>query len=149
MVSSAATSVTQYLAELPADRRAAVKGVRDVVRKNLPDGYREAMNWGMIAYEIPLSRYPDTYNKQPLMFVAIASQKNYCALYLTNVYGDPKLASKLKAAFKAAGKKLDSGKSCIRFRSLDDLPLDAIGEIVGSTSVDDYIARYEKTRLSH
>ncbi len=146
MVSRAATTVTQYLAELPADRRAAVKGVRDIVKKNLPEGYREAMNWGMIAYEVPLARYPDTYNGQPLMYAAIASQKNYCALYLTNVYQDKELSARLKAAFKDAGKKLDMGKSCIHFHAADDLPLDMIGEIIRTTSVDEHIAKHEKNR---
>lgn len=136
MVSSKQTTPSAYLASLPAERRKVIAAVRAVVKKHLPTGYVETMNWGMLSYEIPLSRYPDTYNKQPLMYLALAAQKNNYALYLTNVSGDKVLMDKLVAAYKAAGKKLDMGKSCLRFKSIDDLPLDVIGDIVASTSVE-------------
>jgi uncharacterized protein YdhG (YjbR/CyaY superfamily) len=143
MARSAASTVDEYLAELPEERRKVVSAVRDVVIRNLPEGYREGIAWGMIGYCIPLERYPNTYNGQPLSFMAIAAQKNYCALYLTCVYQDPGRERQLREAFQAAGKKLDMGKSCIRFRSPDDLPLDAIGRIIAATPPDAFIARHE------
>ena len=146
MVQSKATTVAAYLKELPADRRKTISAVREVVRKALPKGYVEAMNWGAICYEIPLSRYPETYNKQPLMYAGLASQKNHCGLYLMCVYSDKKHEAQLRKAFKDAGKKLDMGKSCVRFQTPDDLPLDAIGKIIGSVSVEEYIGIYEASR---
>lgn len=145
MSSSKAATVEAYLRALPEDRRAVVSAVRDVVLKHLPEGYREAMNWGMISYEIPLERYPDTYNKQPLGYVALAAQKHYYVLYLIGSYDDPARA-RLEEGFARAGKKLDMGKSCLRFRALDDLPLDAIGEAVASTPPAAFIAQYEAGR---
>src|SRR5687768_16927671 len=133
MVQSKATTVKEYLDELPADRRKEIAKVRSVVRKSLPKGYRERMNWGMISYEIPLERYPDTYNKQPLGTAALAAQKSYNALYLFGAYSDPKRREALEDAFKKSGKKMDMGKSCLRFRKADDLPLDAIGKIIART----------------
>ena len=146
MVSSTAQTVADYLAELPAERRAVIAAVRKVVRQHLPKGYVETMNWGMIAWEIPLKRYPDTYNKQPLLYVALAAQKNNYAIYLTGSYGDTARRKALIDAFKAAGSKLDMGKSCIRFKKLEDLPLEAIGTAVAAISVDAYIASYEASR---
>jgi uncharacterized protein YdhG (YjbR/CyaY superfamily) len=146
MAMSTAKTPAAYLKELPAERRREVARVRRVVRKHLPDGYRESMNFGMITYEVPLRRYPDTYNKQPLCYAGIAAQKNHLSLYLMPVYGDPKAAARLKEAFKNAGKKLDMGKSCIRFKSADDLPLEAIGQLVAAVPVDRYIAYAESAR---
>jgi|SRR5687768_3090461 len=144
MVQSKTKTVDEYLNELPDDRRAAISRVRSVVKKNLPKGYRERMGYGMITYEIPLEKYPDTYNGQPLCYIGLASQKNHMALYLTNVYADPAQEKYLADAFKKAGKKLDMGKSCLRFKNVDDLPLDAIGKIVGSTSPEEMIAKVER-----
>ncbi|HSB36038.1 MAG TPA: DUF1801 domain-containing protein [Thermoanaerobaculia bacterium] len=146
MVSSAATTVAAYLKSLPKERSSVVSAVRSVIRKHLPKGYVESMNWGMICYEIPLKRYPETYNGQPLALAALAAQKNYYALYLMCVYQDAALLRKLKESFRKAGKKLDMGKSCIRFKSLDGLPLDAIGEIIASVPPDAFIARYEAAK---
>lgn len=148
MAKSTATTVQQYLDELPEDRRAVLSTVRETILRHLPAGYQETMNWGMIAYEIPLSRYPTTYNRQPLSYVALAAQKNYYALYLSNVYGDAQQEARLKAAFAQAGKKLDMGKSCLRFRALADVPWEAIGEIVAGTTPDDYINQYEAAQQS-
>ena len=116
------------------------------MRGYLPKGCRETLSWGGIAYEVPLRRYPDTYNGKPLAYFCLAAQKNYCALYLMGVYQVPAQAAKLKAAFKAAGKRADMGKSCIRFRKPEDLPLETIGELVASTPVDAFIAQYEASR---
>jgi hypothetical protein len=146
MVQSKAATVAEYLKELPEDRRAAVAAVRKVILKNLPKGYKESMNFGMICYEIPLKRYPDTYNKQPLCYAALASQKNHMAVYLMGVYGSTKLAAWFRAAFEKAGKKLDMGKSCVRFRKLDDLPLDAIGHVIAQVTPEQYIEVYEASR---
>jgi hypothetical protein len=143
MARSAAPSADAYLAELPEDRRAVIAAVRKLVRKHLPKGYEESVNWGMLCYQIPLARYPDTYNGQPLGYVALASQKNYCALYLMAVYMDPAQTKALQEAFAKSGKKLDMGKSCLRFRTLDDLPLDAIGRLIASTPPEKFIAMNE------
>jgi hypothetical protein len=141
MVQSKAGTVAQYLEELPEERRAVVSAVRDVILENLPDGYRESMNWGMICYEIPLERYPVTYNKQPLGCAALAAQKHYYSLYLMSCYED-----RLHEAFRKAGKKLDMGKCCVRFKKLEDLPLDAIGEIIAATPPEMVIEQYEASR---
>jgi uncharacterized protein YdhG (YjbR/CyaY superfamily) len=132
-------SVAEYLASLPPDRRAEIERVRQVVRQNLPAGYEEGVGFGMICYSVPLSAYRDTYNKQPLMYAALASQKNYLSLYLMPVYPDSALVKRLRDAFAASGKKLDMGKSCIRFQRADDLPLDAIGDVVAAVPMDRWI----------
>lgn len=146
MVQSRASTVEEYLAELPEDRRAVVSAVRDVVLRNLPRGYEESVGYGMITYSIPLERYPNTYNKQPLSYAALAAQKNHYALYLTAPYQDPAQTAWLKEAFEKAGKKLDMGKSCLRFKKLDDLPLDVVGRAIASTPPDAFIAQYEAAR---
>lgn len=146
MARSDATTVEEYLNELPEARRQIVSAVRELVLRNLPEGYQETMNWGMISYEIPLERYPDTYNGQPLSYISLAAQKNHVALYLMNVYQDAELERWLKAEYEKAGKKLDMGKSCLRFRRLDDLPLEVIAQVVASTSPPEFIARYEASR---
>ena len=146
MAMSKAKTVADYLAGLPADRRKTISTVRAVVRKHLPKGYKESIGYGMICYNVPLSTYPDTYNGQPLCYAALAAQKNYCAIYLMNVYGDGPAAASFREGFKRAGKKLDMGKSCVRFRTADDLPLDVIGRTVASTPVKAFIARYERVK---
>ena len=146
MAQSKAATVDEYLAELPEERRAVVTRMRDLIRKNLPKGYQEEVGYGVICYVVPLSRYPDTYNKQPLSYAALGAQKNYNALYLTGVYGDGAQASWFREAFEKAGKKLDMGKSCVRFRALDDLPLDVIGEAIARVPPEQYIAIYEASR---
>ena len=146
MVSSPARSVEEYLAALPDEKRIAISAVRDVVLRNLPKGYVEVMDFGMISYTVPLARFPETYNGHALMNAALAAQKNYNAVYLMGVYGDDANATRFKRAFADAGKKLDMGKSCVRFKTTDDLVLDAIGETIASVTVDDYIALYERSR---
>lgn len=133
------TSVATFLARLPAERRREVDCVRDVVRRNLPAGYEEVISSNMLVYQVPLKRYPDTYNGHPLWYAALASQKTGLSLHLMPIYGDAARAQRLKDAFRAAGKKLDMGKACIRFRSADDLALDAIGEIVASVPLDRWV----------
>jgi len=146
MVQSQAKTVEEYLDELPPDRGEVISRVRRVILENLPDGYVESMNWGMISYEIPLKDHPNTYNGQPLAYAALAAQKNYNALYLMGVYGDARKEARLREGFEQAGLKLDMGKSCVRFRKLEDLPLDVIAEIIASLPPQDLIAIYEKHR---
>lgn len=146
MVSSQAETVKQYLDELPADRRQAIETVREVILKNLPEGYEEGMLYGMIGYYIPLEEYPDTYNGQPLGIAALASQKNYMSLYLTAIYSEPNLEKNFTEKYKASGKKMDVGKSCVRFKSIDDLPLDVVAETIAAVPVDQYIGIYEEGR---
>jgi len=146
MARSNAATVDEYLNELPEERRAIMAAVRDLIVRNLPAGYTESIGFGMICYGIPLERYPDTYNGQPLGYVALAAQKNYFALYLMCVYQDPEQEAWLRSEFSNAGKKLDMGKSCIRFRTLEDLPLEPIGTLIARTSPERLIALYEANR---
>ena len=139
----AATTVSQYLSSLSADERADIQKVRTVIRRNLPKGYKESLQWGMICYSVPFSRYSETFNGHELCYAALAAHKNYNSLYLMNVYGHRQTEKWFKAEFKKSGKRLDMGKSCVRFRHADDLPLDVIGEAIAATSVDDYINVYE------
>ena len=143
MVSSKETTPAAYLASLLPERRKVVAAVRAVIRKHLPKGYVETMNWGMLSYEIPLSRYPITYNKQPLAYAALAAQKNNYSVYLMNVGDGSAGHRRLVEAYAAAGRRLDMGKCCLRFKTVEELPLDIIGEIVASTSVESMIAMYE------
>jgi uncharacterized protein YdhG (YjbR/CyaY superfamily) len=144
LMRSSASTVNQYLLELPPDRREAVETVRQVILENLPAGYKEVMNWGMITYQVPLETYPDTYNGKPLMYAALASQKNHMAVYLTGIYMDGEARQKFEAAYRATGKRYDVGQSCVRFRKLDDLPLALIGESIASLGVEAFIARMEE-----
>ena len=146
MVSSKAATVQEYLDELPEDRRAVVSAVRKTIRKSLPAGYREGMLWGMITYTVPLERFPDTYNGQPLMYAALAAQKNNFAVYLTCHGPKSEERTRLEAGFRKAGKKLDMGGSCIRFKKLEDLPLAVIGDAVGSVPVEKLLARYREVK---
>jgi hypothetical protein len=148
MVSSTAQSADEYIAALPPDRRAAISAVRDVIRRNLPDGFEEGMEFGMIAWYVPLDRFPDTYNGHPLGLAGLASHKQYMSLYLNTVYGDPQLADWFRDRYAETGKRLDMGKSCVRFRSLDDLPLEVIGETIAKVPLDRYVAHSQAARGS-
>ena len=146
MAKSKAETVDGYLAELPENRRAAISAVRQVVLESLPQGYEEMMQFGMIGYVIPLERYPVTYNGQALQYAALASQKNYMSLYLMNVYSDEAVERWFVDRYKDSGKRLDMGKACVRFKSLQDLPIDLVGEAIALTPVDRFIERYEMSR---
>ena len=113
---SKADTVKQYLNELPNDRKKAISIVRQTILENLPDGYDEVINWGMITYEVPLETYPNTYNGKPLMYAALASQKNHMAVYLMGCYMVPEVRNEFEKAYKKSGKRFDTGKSCIRFK---------------------------------
>ena len=146
MVSSKAATPDAYIAELAPDRADLVSRLRALVNAHIPPGYEERMSWGMIGWEVPLSRYPDTYNKQPLVFAALAGQKNHTALYLNCVYASAERTERLKAGWAAAGKKLDMGKSCLRFKSADEVAEDALAEAVAAIPVETFIAEYEASR---
>lgn len=144
---SKATSVEQYLSELPEDRRAVVSAVRQVIVKNLPEGYAERMSYGMIGYCVPHAIYPAGYHcdpRQPLPFAGLAAQKNHYSLYLFCIYGSEELTSRFREQWEATGKKLDMGKGCVRFKRLEDVPLDVIAETIRSVPVDEFIAIYEQ-----
>lgn len=141
-----AHTVAQYLAQLPPDRRAAIAQVRDAINARLPPGYEETLQFGMISWVVPASRLAATYNGRPLGLVSLASQKQHMALYLMSVYGDRELEAWFRAAYRQAGKKLDMGKSCVRFKALDALALDVIGEAIARVPVDAYVAAYEAQR---
>jgi len=145
--SSTVKTPAQYIASLPADRAKTIATVRELVNKQIPPGYDECLVWGTIGWTIPLSRYPDTYNKQPICYVALSSQKNYCSLYLMGAFWSQDQLAQLKAAFKAADKKLDMGKCCVHFQSPDDLPLQAIGKLISAISSEQWIEMYEQSRL--
>ncbi len=140
---SESNSVEEYLQELPEDRRAAISAVREEILRNLPEGIEETMNWGMISYEVPLSIAPETYNGKPLMYAALASQKNHMAVYLTGVYTDDDARNRFEQEYRATGKRLDLGKSCVRFRKLDDLPLSLIGRAIAATSTEEFVERVQ------
>ncbi len=140
-----ATTVEQYLASLPEDRRAALSAVRDVILKNLDGDYEEGMQYGMIGYYVPHSVFPAGYHvdpKQPLPFASLASQKNHMAVYLMCVYGQPEQEQWFREAWAKTGKKLDMGKSCVRFKKLEDVALDVIGEAIRRMPAKKYIAHY-------
>ncbi len=139
-------TVAEFLAALPADRRKELAKVRNVIKQNLPKGYKESTGWGAITYEVPLKAYPDTYNKKPLCYVALAAHKSYLSLYLMNVYGDPERRRGFEAGFRKAGKKLDMGGSCVHFHKADDLALDLIGETVAATPMAKWIEIAKKAR---
>jgi Domain of unknown function (DU1801) len=146
---SNATTVEQYLKELPPERREAIDAVRKVILKNLPAGFEEIMQYGMISYVVPFSLFPAGYHcdpNQPLCVVGLASQKNHMAVYLMTVYGHQGSAEWFVKAYKASGKKLDMGKCCVRFKKVVDLPLDVIGQAIARVPVEKFIKAYEESR---
>jgi hypothetical protein len=143
---SQAATVEEYFAALSADRRDALSAVRETILRHLPKGFEEGMQYGMIGYYVPHRLYPAGYHcnpKEPLPFAGLASQKHYMAVYLGCVYGDAGTSDWFREAYLATGKKLDMGKSCVRFKRLEDLPLDLIGQTIARTSLEQFIARYE------
>ena len=148
MARSAASTVDEYLQALLPPQREVLTALRALILAHLPAGYVEVMNWGMPVYEVPLARYSTTYNKQPLAYLAFAAQKNNYSLYLSCIGVEPEKEVALREAFASSGRKLDMGKACVRFRSLDDLPLEAIGTLIAATPVDEFIDRYERSRAA-
>lgn len=146
MVSSKAATPEAYIAELPPERAALVARLRALVNAAIPPGYVERMSWGMIGWEVPLETYPDTYNGQPLVYAALAAQKNHTALYLNCVYASAERTERLKQAWAATGRKLDMGKSCLRFKSGEDVADDVLAEAIAAVPVQAFIAEYEASR---
>jgi hypothetical protein len=146
-MTSTAKTVDEYLAGLPPDRGTAIRAVREVVLANLPKGYEEVMQYGMIGYVVPHSIYPAGYHcdpSKPLTYASLGSQKNHMAIYLCNVYGHKETETWFRKSYEATGKKLDMGKSCVRFKKLEQLPLEVIGQVIARTPVDKYIACIEQ-----
>lgn len=145
-MTSKATTIAEYLEGLPDDRKEAISRVREEILKNLPIGFEEGMQYGMIGYYVPHSRYPAGYHcdpKQPVPYVALASQKNYMSVYLFCLYCNPKTVQDFIQAYQATGKKLDMGSSCVRFKKLEALPIELIGKAVAATSLDEFLSVYE------
>lgn len=144
---SKAATVAEYLASLPADRREALAAVRRVILENLDKGYAEGVQYGMIGYAVRHSVYPAGYHcdpRQPLPFAGLASQKNHMSLHLMCLYGHAENEKRFRDAWAKTGKKLDMGKACIRFKKIDDLALDVIGETIRRVPASVYIAHYEQ-----
>jgi hypothetical protein len=139
------TTVAAYLESLPPDRRATISTVRTLVNARMPKGYSEFMSAGIIVWGIPLAEYPDTYNGHPIWYTALAAQKNYSTLYLMACYGSNELMTRLESAYKKAGKKFDMGKSCLHFKTPDDLVSDAVGDVIAAVPPKTYLAMYEKS----
>lgn len=142
---SPASSVAEYLASLPTDRREAVETVRQVINRHLRPGFKEGMQYGMIGWFVPHSIYPPGYHcdpKQPLPFASLASQKNYISLYMMGLYSEAEEAQ-FRARWTATGRKLNMGKCCVRFKRAEDAALDVIGEAISRISVEEHIQRYE------
>ena len=145
---SKATTPEQYLSELPEDRKEAMLKLRNAIKENLPQGFEEVISYGMLGYVVPHSIYPSGYHcdpKLPLPFINLASQKNFIALYHMGIYANKNLESWFVSEYpKHVKTKLDMGKSCIRFKKMEDIPFDFIGELAAKVSVEDWISIYEK-----
>lgn len=142
-------TVKEYLDSLPSDRREEIEKVRKVILKNLPKGYEEGIQYGIIGYYVPLNKYPAGYlgkKDQPLPFASLANRKNNLMVSFFGLYIDRKIMDWFLKEYKKTGKKLDMGKSCIYFRKAEDLPLGVIGKAVAKTSVNDFIRMYEDSR---
>lgn len=133
------TSVKGYIESLSKERQQIISVVRKSILSVLPKGYEETLNWGMISYEVPLTICPNTYNKKPLMYAALASQKNYCSLYLTPIYMSEENRINFEQDFALSGKKLQAGKSCVRFTQLEQLPLSVIEKYIAKYSVNEFV----------
>jgi len=145
IMTSDAKTVDEYIAGLPEDRRDAIQTIRDVILKNLPEGYEEGMLYGMIGYYVPHSIYPQGYHcdpSKPIGFVSLASQKNHMALYLMGVYGEEQEREWFESEWRKTGLKLDIGKSCVRFKKLENLPLELIGAAIARWPVERTVAMY-------
>jgi len=141
-----ALTVSQWLASVPAERKDAINVVRDVVNEHLPQGYEETVDWGMLAWVVPLATLPTTHNGRPLMLAALGAHTKLMTIYLMSVYSDPKIRREFETAYKKTGKKLDMGGSCVHFKTLDDLPLDVVGNTIARVAVDEYVERYQRSR---
>lgn len=142
-----AETVTEYIEQIPEERKKTIKQLRSIIKKNLPKGFKECISYGMPAYVVSLNTYPDGYHCKkdtPLPFISFASQKNFIAIYHMGIYADEKLMKWfIKEYPKYSSNKLDMGKSCIRFKKTDDIPMDLIAELMTKMTVKDWINLYE------
>ncbi len=145
MVQINASSPADYVSQLAPEVRVQINKLRKLIKANLQPGFQESINWGMIVYQVPVKKCPETYNGQPLAYVGLAAQKNFLALYLLGIYADDAIRKKFENHYKKSGKKLNMGKSCLRFKSIDDIPLDVVATAVGSHSVEDFIAMHDNS----
>lgn len=143
---SAEKTVAAYIKSLPPERAVVISEIRSLVNKHIKPGFVETMNWGMISWEIPLDVYPDTYNKQPLNYIALAAQKNGYSLYLMSCYTSKAEGAAFEKAYEATGKRLDMGKACVRFKKVEDLPLSLIIKYIRRYSLKEFIQVYEDSR---
>lgn len=146
MVQSRAESVSKYIDELTPERSAILVPVLDTLRKAIKPGFQEVMNWGMISFEVPLEVFSNTYNKKPLLYCSLAAQKRHFGLYLMNIYSDSKALEILQKGYQKAGVKLDMGKSCIRFKNLNEIHMPTIKKVVGLHSVKQWVECYSLCR---
>ena len=146
MTKGSALTVSQWLASVPADRKDAINAVRDAVNENLPHGYEETVDWGMLAWVVPLATLPNTHNGRPLMLAALGAHTRRMTIYLMNVYSDPRIRKDFETGYKKTGKKLDMGGSCVHFKTLDDLPLDVVGNTIARVPLDEFVERYQHSR---
>ena len=146
MTKRPALTVKQWLASVPGERRDAINAVRNAVNEHLPPGYEETVDWGMLAWVVPLATLPNTHNGHPLTLAALGAQTKLMTIYLMSIYSDPKIRKEFTTAYKKTGKKLDMGGCCVHFKKLDDLPLDVVGNTIASVPVDQYVARYQNSR---
>ncbi|HET7551888.1 MAG TPA: DUF1801 domain-containing protein [Gemmatimonadaceae bacterium] len=146
MIKRPALTVSQWLASVPAERKDAINAVRDAVNEHLPQGYEETVDWGMLAWVVPLATLPNTHNGHPLLLAALGAHTKLMTIYLMSVYGDPRIRKEFETAYKKTGKKLSMGGSCVHFKRLDDLPLDVVGNTIARVTVDEYVERYQRSR---
>lgn len=146
MVSSKAETVQKYLEELETERREIIEKLRKIILEKIPKGFVEEMQYGMICYNIPIEKYPNTYNKKALTIAAMASQKNYVSLYLMGIYADKEIEKWFKGELIKSSKKMKMGKSCINFKKIDELDLELIKKVIEKITPEKYIQTYEKSR---
>ena len=146
IVKRPALSVAQWHESVPPERREAIDAVRNAVNAHLPPGYEETVDWGMLAWVVPLTTLPETHNGRPLLLAALGAHTKRMTIYLMSVYDDPAIRREFQSAYRETGKKLDMGGSCIHFKTVDDLPLDVVGDTIARVGVDEFVARYRKSR---
>ncbi len=140
-------AIDKYLSEQPEDRRVQMEDLRAHINKHMPGGYDEVFNWGMISWEVPLEVYPDTYNKKPLMYFGLANRKHFMTLTMFGIYLDPGLKKKFLADYqKKTGKAADMGAGCLRYKHIDNLPLDLIAWAVAAQPLDQLVATMKTLR---
>jgi len=147
LVQIQAVTPAEYVKQVPIQQRKDIVALRRLIKKHLPVGYQESVNWGMIVYQVPIKRCPNTYNGQPLAYLGLAAQKNHLAIYFMGLYGDEKLKNKFEADYKKSGHKLNMGKSCLRFKTIDDIPQGVIAWAIGALSVDEFIKLHDSLHL--